>query len=104
MAPSRSSRRPREQRSEGGRSVVSVGVRPRPGVPHHERSIPTTTHPLRRGEDVQRGPVAHFHAMRGLDYVALRYFNVYGPRMDIHGLYTEVLSAGWSGSRRRSRR
>jgi UDP-glucose 4-epimerase len=23
--------------------------------------------------------------------VALRYFNVYGPRMDIHGLYTEVL-------------
>jgi UDP-glucose 4-epimerase len=29
--------------------------------------------------------------MTGLDYVALRYFNVYGPRMDIHGLYTEVL-------------
>jgi UDP-glucose 4-epimerase len=23
--------------------------------------------------------------------VALRYFNVYGPRMDIHGKYTEVL-------------
>lgn len=32
-----------------------------------------------------------FTAMYGLDYVALRYFNVYGPRMDIHGLYTEVL-------------
>lgn len=32
-----------------------------------------------------------FRAMSGLDYVALRYFNVYGPRMDIHGLYTEVL-------------
>ena len=32
-----------------------------------------------------------FHAMKGLDYVALRYFNVYGPRMDIFGLYTEVL-------------
>jgi UDP-glucose 4-epimerase len=32
-----------------------------------------------------------FKAMYGLDYVALRYFNVYGPRMDIHGLYTEVL-------------
>jgi UDP-glucose 4-epimerase len=29
--------------------------------------------------------------MRGLDYVMLRYFNVYGPRMDIYGLYTEVL-------------
>ena|SRR5579871_6495089 len=26
-----------------------------------------------------------------LDYVALRYFNVYGPRMDTFGAYTEVL-------------
>jgi UDP-glucose 4-epimerase len=32
-----------------------------------------------------------FHDMYGLNYVALRYFNVYGPRMDIHGAYTEVL-------------
>jgi UDP-glucose 4-epimerase len=32
-----------------------------------------------------------FRAMSGLDYVLLRYFNVYGPRMDVHGLYTEVL-------------
>lgn len=37
------------------------------------------------------GMLRSFHAMRGLDYVALRYFNVYGPRMDIYGLYTEVL-------------
>jgi UDP-glucose 4-epimerase len=37
------------------------------------------------------GLLKSFHAMRGLDYVALRYFNVYGPRMDVHGLYTEVL-------------
>ncbi len=29
--------------------------------------------------------------MHGLPYVALRYFNVYGPRMDVHGAYTEVL-------------
>ncbi len=29
--------------------------------------------------------------MFGLDYVCLRYFNVYGPRMDIYGKYTEVL-------------
>ncbi len=32
-----------------------------------------------------------FHDMYGLNYVALRYFNVYGPRMDIYGAYTEVL-------------
>ena len=37
------------------------------------------------------GLLRSYYAMRGLDYVALRYFNVYGPRMDIHGLYTEVL-------------
>ena len=37
------------------------------------------------------GLLRSFHAMRGLDYVMLRYFNVYGPRMDIYGLYTEVL-------------
>jgi UDP-glucose 4-epimerase len=37
------------------------------------------------------GMLRSFHAMHGLDYVGLRYFNVYGPRMDIHGLYTEVL-------------
>ncbi len=32
-----------------------------------------------------------FNDMYGLNYVALRYFNVYGPRMDIYGAYTEVL-------------
>jgi UDP-glucose 4-epimerase len=37
------------------------------------------------------GVLRSFHSMHGLDYVALRYFNVYGPRMDIHGVYTEVL-------------
>jgi UDP-glucose 4-epimerase len=37
------------------------------------------------------GMARSFHAMTGLDYVMLRYFNVYGPRMDVHGLYTEVL-------------
>lgn len=37
------------------------------------------------------GMLRSFHAMTGLDFVALRYFNVYGPRMDAHGVYTEVL-------------
>jgi UDP-glucose 4-epimerase len=36
------------------------------------------------------GLLRSFHDTHGLDYVALRYFNVYGPRMDIHGAYTEV--------------
>ncbi len=37
------------------------------------------------------GMLRSYQAMHDLDYVALRYFNVYGPRMDVHGLYTEVL-------------
>lgn len=32
-----------------------------------------------------------YHFMYGLDYVALRYFNVYGVRMDTDGKYTEVM-------------
>jgi UDP-glucose 4-epimerase len=37
------------------------------------------------------GLLRSYRAMHGLPYAALRYFNVYGPRMDIHGKYTEVL-------------
>ncbi|MBZ5626681.1 MAG: NAD-dependent epimerase/dehydratase family protein [Acidobacteriia bacterium] len=37
------------------------------------------------------GLLRSFNEMHGLKYVALRYFNVYGPRMDVHGVYTEVL-------------
>lgn len=37
------------------------------------------------------GLLRSFADMYGLRYVALRYFNVYGPRMDVYGAYTEVL-------------
>lgn len=37
------------------------------------------------------GMLRSFNDMYGLKYVALRYFNVYGPRMDTYGAYTEVL-------------
>ena len=37
------------------------------------------------------GMLRSFYETYGLDYVALRYFNVYGPRMDVHGVYTEVI-------------
>lgn len=32
-----------------------------------------------------------YYEMFGLQYVAFRYFNIYGPRMDLDGVYTEVL-------------
>ena len=37
------------------------------------------------------GLLRSYNDMYGLDYTALRYFNVYGPGMDLHGVYTEVL-------------
>src|SRR5882762_370418 len=37
------------------------------------------------------GLLRSFNDMYGLQYVALRPFNVYGPRMDTHGAYTEVM-------------
>lgn len=37
------------------------------------------------------GLLRAYHDMHGLPYVGLRYFNVYGPRMDTVGVYTEVL-------------
>jgi len=37
------------------------------------------------------GLLRSFNEMYGLKYIALRPFNVYGPRMDTQGAYTEVL-------------
>lgn len=58
---------------------------------------PETQHPYHNrtlygaAKAFNEGLLRSMHDMRGLDYVALRYFNVYGPRMDVHGVYTEVL-------------
>jgi UDP-glucose 4-epimerase len=58
---------------------------------------PETQHPYHNdtvygsAKAFNEGLLRSFHKTRGLDYVALRYFNVYGPRMDIYGVYTEVL-------------
>ncbi len=37
------------------------------------------------------GTLRAFYDMYQLPYVALRYFNVYGPKMDVFGKYTEVI-------------
>ena len=39
---------------------------------------------------MNEGIARSFHEMYGLASVGLRYFNVYGPRMDVTGAYTEV--------------
>jgi UDP-glucose 4-epimerase len=52
--------------------------------PYHNRTL------YGAAKAFNEGLLRSFHEMYGLDYVALRYFNVYGPRMDISGAYTEV--------------
>jgi UDP-glucose 4-epimerase len=53
--------------------------------PYHNRTL------YGAAKTFNEGLLRSFNEMFGLDYVALRYFNVYGPRMDVHGVYTEVL-------------
>jgi UDP-glucose 4-epimerase len=60
--------------------------------PTTERQHPYNNRTLYGAAKVfNEGLLRSFNEMYGLPYVALRYFNVYGPRMDIHGVYTEVL-------------
>lgn len=58
------------------------------GERHHHHNNDTM---YGAAKSFNEGLIRSFRAMKGLDYVILRYFNVYGPRMDVHGLYTEVL-------------
>jgi UDP-glucose 4-epimerase len=41
-------------------------------------------------KQMDEGIARSFHEMYGLPSVGLRYFNAYGPRMDVTGAYTEV--------------
>jgi UDP-glucose 4-epimerase len=60
--------------------------------PTNENHHPYNNHTLYGAAKIaNEGMFRSFHDMHGLDYIAMRYFNVYGPRMDTHGKYTEVL-------------
>jgi UDP-glucose 4-epimerase len=59
---------------------------------------PETQHPYNNqtlygaAKAFTEGLMRSFQEMYGLNYCALRYFNVYGPRMHTFGAYTEVLA------------
>jgi UDP-glucose 4-epimerase len=60
--------------------------------PTTERAHPYSNRTLYGAAKVfNEGLLRSFNDMFNLDYVGLRYFNVYGPRMDTYGAYTEVL-------------
>jgi UDP-glucose 4-epimerase len=81
---------------EGVRRVVAASSASVYGLaeefPTTERQHPYDNRTIYGAAKVfNEGLLRSFHDMHGLDYVALRYFNVYGPRMDVFGVYTEVL-------------
>ncbi|RXG91926.1 NAD-dependent epimerase/dehydratase family protein [Bradyrhizobium zhanjiangense] len=61
--------------------------------------LPTTEHQNPYGNRTvygtakvcNEGLLRAYNDMHGLDYIALRYFDVYGSRMDVHGRYAEML-------------
>lgn len=60
--------------------------------PTHEDHHPYNNRTLYGASKIMlEGLLRSYNDMHGLPYVALRYFNIYGPRMDIYGKYTEVL-------------
>lgn len=61
------------------------------GFPTDERHHPYNNRTLYGAAKLMNEGLARsFHEMYGLASVGLRYFNVYGPRMDVTGVYTEV--------------
>jgi UDP-glucose 4-epimerase len=82
--------------AEGVRKVVAASSASVYGLadvfPTPEEQHPYNNRTLYGAAKVfNEGLLRSFNEMYGLPYVALRYFNVYGPRMDIFGAYTEVL-------------
>ena len=59
--------------------------------PTTERHHRTTTTPFAGRQNLQRRDAQELPRHVQAQLRRLAYFNVYGPRMDIHGLYTEVL-------------
>jgi UDP-glucose 4-epimerase len=60
--------------------------------PTNERHHPHNNRTLYGAAKLMNEGIARsFHDVYGLPSVGLRYFNVYGPRMDVTGAYTEVL-------------
>jgi UDP-glucose 4-epimerase len=83
-------------RHAGVKKVVAASTASVYGLADH---FPTTEehHPYNNrtwygaAKVMLEGLLRSYNDMYALPYVAFRYFNVYGPRMDIHGKYTEVL-------------
>ena len=73
--------------------LVRLDLRPGRGVSDRPKSTTATAtaRSTARPRSTARGCCAASTRCTDSNYVALRYFNVYGPRMDAFGVYTEVM-------------
>ena len=62
-----------------------------PTLPHHEDMREKPVHPYGLQKYVAEEYARIFSDIYGLPTVTLRYFNVYGPRMDLNGSYAAVI-------------
>ena len=79
-------------REAAGLFVIGVGLRRRGRRADDGGSSVQQQELLRRDQDLRRGDgCARYHHRYGLNYVGLRYMNVYGPRQDYQGAYIAVI-------------
>ena len=64
-----------------------------PDTPKSETTPPEPASPYAASKLEGEALLEWFHQHRGLSYVALRYFNVYGPRQDAESDYASVIPA-----------
>jgi nucleoside-diphosphate-sugar epimerase len=84
-------------RAAGVRRVVYSGSSSvygeQPRLPLSETMTPNPLSPYALQKLVGEEYVRMFHRLYGLGAVVLRYFSVYGPRMDLEGAYATVIGA-----------
>ncbi len=64
-----------------------------PALPHVETHLPQPLSPYALTKVAGEYYAGIFHRYFGLEVVALRYFNIFGPRQDPHSAYSGVLSS-----------
>jgi nucleoside-diphosphate-sugar epimerase len=60
-------------------------------LPKHEEMVPRPLSPYGVSKLAGEGYLRAFHASFGVQVIALRYFNVFGPRQDPHSQYAAVV-------------
>ena len=87
----RAARCARLGRAAGRVRVVVLGLRREPGAAKHEGLLPQPISPYAVAKLAGEGFCRSFHEVFGLETVALRYFNVFGPRQDPLSQYSAVV-------------